>query len=105
MVHELDFSTCESPEEAAKLLYDGLCNIGNESEILIESPEEARENGRSSECWIVSWESGPRKWAVKSTGTEQIVSSGGALQLNNFIDASGWIAEPEYSFNLHFTEL
>ena len=67
-----------------------------------------RRNGHN--VYVVSWESGPFEWAVIGTGGGDIWAEelGGYPYANNAtptFDMPGnrkWMAEPYYSFDLHF---
>ena len=108
----IDVSGYTSAYGQAKATYNALCewaeffNYDPEG-VVLRSPEET-EQFTGSSAWSVTWEAGFYEWGFNlsagwsMTRGESLVDNGGEPQITGLNETESVIAEPHYSFDIHF---
>ena len=106
----IDVSGYTSAYGQARATYNALCEWAeffdyNTDEIVLRSPEET-EQFTGSSAWSVTWEAGFYEWGVNLTaGWSMTRGEGfgaGEAEIEGLNENASVIAEPHYSFDIHF---
>lgn len=106
----LDISEYDTPEDAARALYEYLKDFfDNPSSLYLWSPVEAAPRRDGHAAWTVSYEGGPFEWAKALTAGESMIARelgryGGGPEVTGWHDQDNWLAQPYHSFDLQFHE-